>query len=122
MVHDGDRIAFSVFGGPSVFRGRIHGAGVQYGGEEYPFEDSPVNGILEFDRDRFAPGYGVGADMAVFFSRHVGIGWLVSHSRASTTITLPDNGFFATVLGRTGVTTDVTFGGTNVAGGLRFRF
>lgn len=69
-----------------------------------------------------AVGYGVGADLSVFFSRHVGVGWLVRYNRASSTIELPDDGFFATVLEQTGVTTDVKFGGANVAGGLRFRF
>ncbi len=122
MVHRGDRVAFSVFGGPSVFRTKIHGVGIQHSGEEYPFEDSPVTGILTFDRTPLALGYGVGADLAVFFNRHVGVGWIGRYSRASTTIVLPDDGFFATVLEQTGVTTDVTFGGVSVSGGLRFRF
>ena len=121
-VHQSDRVAFSVFGGPTVFRCRIHAAGIQHGGEEYPFEDSPVDGIVAFDRHQFALGYGVGADLAVFFSRHVGVGWLGRYSRASTTIALPDDGFFATVLHQRGLTTSVTFGGAAVSGGLRFRF
>ena len=122
MVHRGDRVALSVFGGPTVFRTKVHAVGVQHSGEEYPFEDSPVTGTLTFDRTPFALGYGLGADLAVFFSRHVGVGWLGRYSRASATIVLPDDGFFATVLERTGVTTRVTFGGASVTGGLRFRF
>ena len=122
MVHQSDRVVFSVFGGPTVFRGKLHAVGVQHRGEEYPFEDSPVTGTVAFDRDRFALGYGVGADLAVFFSRHVGVGWLGRYSHASTTIALPDDGFFATVLQQTGLRTSLTFGGAAVSGGLRFRF
>ena len=65
--------------------------------------------------------YGVGADLAVFFSRHVGVGWLVRYDRATATVTLPDDGFFATVLDRP-ATTDQVFGGGSVSGGLRVRF
>ena len=122
MAHRGERVAFSLFGGPTVYRARIDAAGVQHTGEEYPFESSPVTGIVAFQRNPISVGYGVGADLAVFFSRHVGVGWLVRYNRASSTVKTADDGFFATVLERTGITTDVRFGGANVAGGLRFRF
>ena len=121
MVHRGDRVAFSLFGGPTVYRAKIDVAGVQTREEEYPFEDSPVTGIVSFQRRPTSVGYGVGADLAVFFTRHVGIGWLARYNRASSRVAAGDNGFFATLLGRP-VTTDVRFGGANVAGGLRFRF
>ena len=79
-------------------------------------------GLLSFQRRPISVGYGVGADLAVFFSRHVGVGWVVRYNRASATVTLPDEGFFATVLNVTGVTTEATFSGAIVSGGLRFRF
>ena len=122
MAHRRDRVALSVFGGPTVYRVRFDGVGVQTREEEYPFESSPVTGILLFKRRPMSVGYGVGADLSVFFSRHVGVGWLVRYNRASSTLELPDDGFFATVLEQTGVTTGVKFGGANIAGGLRFRF
>ena len=59
--------------------------------EEYPFESSPVTGILSFQRRPISVGYGVGADLAVFFSRPVGVGWLVRYNRASSTITPPSH-------------------------------
>ena len=122
MAHRGDRVVLSLFGGPTVYRVRVDAAGVQTREEEYPFETSPVTGLLSFQLRPISVGYGVGADLAVFFSRHVGVGWLVRYNRASATVTLPDEGFFATVLEQSGVTTDVTFGGAIVSGGLRFRF
>lgn len=122
MAHRGDRVMLSLFGGPTVYRVRVDAVGVQTREEEYPFETSPVTGLLSFQRRPISVGYGIGADLAVFFSRHVGIGWLARYNRASATVTLPDEGFFATVLEQTGVTTDVTFGGAIVSGGLRLRF
>ena len=122
MVRRDDRVTFSVFGGPTVYRSKLDVATLQTSEEEYPFEASPVTGIVLFQRTPVSVGYGVGADLAVFFNRHVGVGWIGRYSRASATITLPDDGFFATVLEQTGVTTDVTFGGVSVSGGLRFRF
>ena len=122
MAHQSDRVAFSVFGGPTVYRTKLDVAGIQTSEEEYPFEASPVTGFVLFERTPVSVGYGVGADLAVFFSRHVGVGWVGRYSHASATITLPDEGFFATVLEQTGVTTDVRFGGASVSGGLRFRF
>ena len=120
MVHRGDRVVFNVFGGPTVYRVRVNGTGVEHE-EEYPFENSPLTEIVSFQRRPIAVGYGVGADLAVFFSRHVGVGWLVRYNRASATIGLPDNDFFARVLGHP-VTTEDRFGGASVSGGLRFRF
>jgi hypothetical protein len=121
-AHQSDRVAFSVFGGPTLYRTNMDIATLQTSEEEYPFDASPVTGIILFQRTPVSLGYGVGADLAVFFSRHVGVGWLGRYSRASATIALPDDGFFATALERTGVTTDATFGGAVVSGGLRFRF
>ena len=108
MVHRGDRVAFSVFGGPTVFHCKCDAVGVQSREEEYPFEASPVTGIVSFRRTPVAVGYGVGADFAVFVSRHVGVGFLARYDRASATVTLPEDGFFATVLDRP-VTTDQVF-------------
>ena len=122
MAHQSERVTLSVFGGPTVYRARIDAAGVQTREEEYSFEDSPVIGIVAFQRRPTTVGYGVGADLAVFFSRHVGVGWLVRYNRASSTIATADDGFFATVLEQRGIMTDIRFGGANVAGGLRFRF
>jgi hypothetical protein len=122
MAHQSDRVAFSVFGGPTVYRAKLDVVGLQTSEEEYPFETSPVTGLVLFERTPVSIGYGLGADLAVFFSRHVGVGWLARYNRASATITLPDDGFFATALEQTGVTTDVRFGGAIVSGGLRFRF
>ena len=121
MVHRGDRVAFSLFGGPTVFRWKLDAVGVQSREEKYPFEASPVTGIVTFRHTPVAVGYGAGADLAVFFSRYVGVGWLVRYDRATTTIALPDDGFFATVLGQP-ITTDVRLGGASISGGLRFRF
>ena len=121
MVLRGDRVAFSVFGGPTVHHTLLEIDGVQTIEVEYPFAAPPVNGIVRFERRPIDLGYGVGADLAVFFSRHVGVGWLVRYARASSNVKLPEQGFFPTLLDRP-VTNHIKVGGAIVAGGLRFRF
>ena len=79
MVHRGDRVAFSVFGGPTVFHCKCDAVGVQSREEEYPFEASPVTGVVSFRRTPVGVGYGVGADLAVFVGHRVGFGWLVRY-------------------------------------------
>ncbi|MDA1093343.1 MAG: hypothetical protein O3A25_08760 [Acidobacteria bacterium] len=54
---------------------------------------------------------GVSADLALFFSRYLGIGGLARRSRASLTLTAEDGGQLP-----------IDVGGVHLAGGLRVRF
>ena len=117
----GSRMHVQLFGGPTVYFAAIDVAGVQTGDEEYPFEDTPIDGVVKFERNPKALGWTAGADVSIFFSRHIGFGWLARFSRATTEVSLPQEGFFSQLLDRP-VSTGVDLWGALFSAGVRFRF
>ncbi len=115
----GDRLNVQIFGGPTVYFTALDLAGVGTAPEEYPYEEVPITGIVTFERNPTALGWGVGTDMSFFFWRHVGVGWTARYSDASAEVSLPGQGGLA-VGGP--VVSEVGLGGAQIAAGIRVRF
>jgi hypothetical protein len=107
----GRRIDVAVFGGPSFFRV-----------EQAIVRDVAVSSSYPYDEARFVSattevgrasriGFNAGSDVALFMSRHTGVGFGVTYSRA--TADAPAEG---------GRTVPLRIGGVSVAAGLRLRF
>ena len=114
------RFDVTVFGGPSLFLVKQELLGLLTR-EEYPFETPPVTGVVRGRRKESPLGFSVGADVAAFFTDHVGVGYLMRFSRATGTFTSFESGILVQSLGEA-VTFDTKFGGFTAAGGLRLRF
>jgi|TARA_B100000315_G_scaffold34549_3_gene29230 hypothetical protein len=117
----GDRFNVRIFGGPTVYFAALDLPGVDTAPEEYPYEEVPITGIVKVERNPTALGWGAGADLSFFFSRHVGVGWTARFSDATAEISLPDEGFLAETVG-VPVVSEVGLGGAQIAAGIRVRF
>ncbi|HWW86288.1 MAG TPA: SH3 domain-containing protein [Vicinamibacterales bacterium] len=92
-----ERLRARVFGGPSLFTYQADMVGL--------FRTSvPTSGT--------GLGFHIGGDVTYFFSRVVGIGGFARYSRATASIDEP----------LSGVKQNITLGGFQTGGGLRFRF
>ncbi len=118
----GDRVELQAFGGPTIYYVEMEVAGVSVGDEVFPFEASPARGTTVSKRRATQLGWTVGADLSVFLTRHVGVGWLTRFSRAAADIAVsPSGAFFDEVL-EAPLSDRVELGGVLVSAGVRFRF
>jgi hypothetical protein len=103
-----------VFGGPTYFRVKQEMIGeIRY--EQFVFGQSNTVNITEgrFNEiEGSAWGFNVGADIAYFFTRHVGVGGVVRFNNGTVTVDEPLSGEDA----------DLDAGRTTFGAGLRLRF
>ncbi|MDA1095372.1 MAG: hypothetical protein O3A25_19235 [Acidobacteria bacterium] len=106
-----DRLQLMVFGGPSFFGVTQHIIdGVEYI-DVYPYDDISLGSVSQRAVQASKVGFNVGADVAFFFARQIGVGGSIQFGRG--TVDLPALG---------GETQSVEAGGVQAGGGLRLRF
>ena len=104
-------IQLALFAGPSFFSVEQDLVTAVSVTQSFPFDSASFDAAASRRHSKSETGYHVGADVAVFFSRYVGVGGLVRLSRASVDFTSEDGG-----------RVPVDVGGVQVGGGLRVRF
>jgi len=112
LLADSDTLLVTIFGGPSLFKfeqDRVQEVSFQ---DAFPFETATFGTASKMTQSESAVGFHVGADVAAFFSTHIGVGGLVRFSQAM--VDLPSSG------NNDAQTVDA--GGLHVGGGLRIRF
>ncbi len=105
------RVQVSVFGGPSFFRVKQAVVTDFTYASTYPYDTAAFDGADTTTANESALGFNAGVDVALFFSRQVGVGGSMQFSSAS--VDLPAAG---------GATQRVDVGGASVGFGLRIRF
>ena len=106
-----DRVTLAVFGGPTVFRIEqdvITGLDLR---ETFPFDEVELASAATAQRDEGTVGFHAGADVTYRITRRIGVGAVARFSRG--TVTLATGG---------GQQSDVTVGGFQLTGGLRWLF
>jgi hypothetical protein len=111
VVPAGRRVRVTVFGGPTLFQVKQELVTAVSKTDAYPFNTPTFQSYSKRLESVSSVGLNVGADVAVYFSDHVGVGGVVRYSAGTAD--------FATIDGDT-LTTDV--GGLHVGGGLRLKF
>jgi len=100
-----------VFGGPSIFRITQTQVTNILVTEVAPYDTVTIHGVTSEDIKGTFWGYHAGADVAVFFTRSVGVGGGIRYSHGNITQFEKD-----------AATTSGTAGGVSVVAGVRFRF
>jgi len=77
----------------------------------YPFDTATFSSAVASRKSGSTIGFNVGADIAWYFTDHVGIGWFTRYSRGALELPSAGNG-----------TIEIRPGGLHTAGGLRLRF
>ena len=111
VVPVNEAIEIAVFGGPTFFNIRQDLVTDVLFTQAYPFDAATYTGTTTGRRSESTVGFNVGADVAYYFSGHIGIGWLARFSRATIDLPSQDGGSVA-----------VDTGGFQTGGGLRLRF
>ena len=104
----GSAVEIALLGGPTFFRASQELLTAVDFSQEYPYDTATLGRATTREYDGSTVGFNVGADIAVYFSKWVGVGGLIRFSRAD--LDLSDG------------STTVTVGGLHTAGGLRLRF
>jgi hypothetical protein len=91
-----------VFGGPSFFSAHQDLVATATVRESYPYDDVAIDGTTRGSRHVTAIGFHIGGDLSWYFRRRLGVGALVRFSRATTS--------------------QLTLGGLQAGGGVRWRF
>jgi len=107
----GRRFEVSGFGGPSVFLvDQDVVTAFQYS-DEYPYDTATFRDATTTGAKQTKVGFNVGGDIAFFFNRQFGVGFMAQESRATASLPAGD-----------GRTIDATIGGLHAGGGVRVRF
>ena len=106
-----EMLEVAVFGGPTFFSIKQDLVTDVLFTQAYPYDAATYTGTTTGRQSKSKVGFNVGADVAYYFSGHVGVGVLARVSRA--TIDLPS---------QDGGTVAVDTGGFQTGGGLRLRF
>lgn len=102
----GRRVQLAVFGGPSFFSVKqTVVTDIDYR-EDFPFDEATFTRATTETESESKVGFTVGADVAWFFSRNVGVGGIVRFARATVETSLGE----------------LDAGGVIAGGGLRLRF
>ena len=101
----------TLFGGPTLFQVKQELVTSVSKTDAYPFNTATFQSYSKQSQSVSSVGFNAGADVAVYFSDHVGVGGVVRYSVGTAD--------FITVDGDT-LSTDV--GGLHVGGGLRLKF
>ncbi|MCE2539886.1 MAG: hypothetical protein J4G16_05740 [Acidobacteria bacterium] len=104
-------LTVTLFGGPTFFTVEQDLVTDVRFTHAYPYDAAEFSEAMTASQSNSKIGFNVGADIAYYFSDHVGIGWLTRYSEA--TVGLPSVG---------GGAVSVQAGGLHTAGGLRLRF
>ena len=98
----------TLFGGPTFFSvSQAFVTGIDFD-QAYPYDTATLTAAMTRTQDGSTIGFNVGADIAVYFSRWVGVGGLIRFSRSE--VDLGDG------------PTTIAVGGLHTAAGLRLRF
>lgn len=100
------RLQAVVFGGPSFFTVKQSVVTAIRFSESYPYDTAAFDGATVEVEEEQKTGFNVGADVAYYFSKNVGVGGVVRFTGATLSYSLGD----------------VDAGGATVGGGLRLRF
>lgn len=111
VVPAGRRVRVTLFGGPTLFQVKQELVTSVSKTDAYPFNTATFQSYSKQSQSVSSVGFNAGADVAVYFSDHVGVGGMVRYSVGTAD--------FITVDGDT-LSTDV--GGLHVGGGLRLKF
>jgi hypothetical protein len=111
VVPAGRRVRVTLFGGPTLFQVKQELVTSVSKIDGYPFNTPTFQAYSKRAESVSSVGFNAGADVAVYFSSHVGVGGMVRYSVGTAD--------FSTIDGDT-LTTDV--GGLHVGGGLRLKF
>jgi hypothetical protein len=106
----GSRLQVTAFGGPSFFQVKQDMVTAFTWAESYPFDDARFGSATTVSAKGSQIGFNVGADVAYFFSRQVGVGGTIQFSGATVE------------LDGAGGSQDVKAGGARGGAGLRLRF
>lgn len=107
----GDAVTVTLFFGPAWFNVRQDTVSDVQITHTYPYDTAAFAGTSTAAQNRSAFGASAGADVAWFFSRRAGIGWLTRYSRSRVPFETASGGEL-----------DVDVGGLHTSAGLRFRF
>jgi hypothetical protein len=111
LVPIGRQLELSAFGGPSFYTVRQGVVtDIEYT-ESYPFDAVTFDRAVTTSAEKSKAGFNVGADLAYFFTRQLGVGGGLQYSPATVKL--------GTAAGRT---ISVDAGGLQVGGGVRLRF
>ena len=111
MVPATSSFTVTAFGGPSLFNVEQQLVTDVNFTHAYPYDTASFSSAVVGRESNSAVGFNVGADVAYYFSRNVGIGWLTRYSRAA--VELPS---------ASGEVVEIDAGGLHTAVGLRLRF
>ncbi len=106
IVPIGAKVSMVVFGGPSFFTVKQSVVTAVQRTEAYPFDEATFSGATVATEEESTNGFNIGADVAWYFSKNVGVGGIVRFSSATAAFSVGD----------------VDAGGALVGGGLRLRF
>jgi len=106
IVPAGKKMSVVVFGGPSFFTVKQSVVTAIQFQDAYPYDEATFSGATVATEEESKTGFNVGADVAYYFTKNVGVGGIVRFSAAKTTFSLGD----------------VDAGGALVGGGVRLRF
>jgi len=106
IVPIGAKVSAVIFGGPSFFTVKQSVVTAVQRSETYPFDEAAFTGATVATEEESVNGFNVGADVAWYFTKNVGVGGIVRFSAATAAFSLGD----------------VDAGGALVGGGLRLRF
>jgi hypothetical protein len=106
IVPIGKKMSAVIFGGPSFFTVTQSVVTAVQRNETYPFDEVAFTGATVASEEESTNGFNIGADVAYYFTKNVGVGGIVRFSSATATFSLGD----------------VDAGGALVGGGLRLRF
>ena len=101
----------SVFGGPTFFTVTQDLVSDVEFIHSYPYDTATFSAATTVSAQESKVGFNVGADVAYYFSSHVGVGWLTRYSGATIELPSANDG-----------TVSITAGGLHTVGGLRLRF
>ena len=101
-------VEVALFGGPTFFSvTQAFITGIDFD-QAYPYDTATLTAAMTRTQDGSTIGFNIGADIAVYFSRWVGVGGLIRFSRSE--VDLGDG------------PTTIAVGGLHTAAGLRLRF
>jgi hypothetical protein len=106
----GSRLQLMAFGGPSFFRVKQGIVTTFTWAESYPFDNATFGTATAVSAKGSKLGFNVGADLAFFFSRQVGVGGTIQVSGATVELDGAES------------VQEVKAGGDTAGGGLRLRF
>ena len=111
VVPAGPSFTVTAFGGPTFFTVKQSLVTDVRFTHTYPYENAAFAEALTTTQATSTIGFHVGADVAYYFTNHIGVGWLARYSTATVEFPSAGNG-----------TVTMPVGGLHTAGGLRVRF